>query len=1649
MEEDDINPYEYNCMRLSKIARSRSGAEICDILRENRQLCASVFPQHAEVSLLGTFRANESLLWNTISGDNAYCADKAIASFIASNYLSIADLQFLDVFLLYSEGISPLALREAIEQCCGTSASLQSAVFVRYVMTVGAWHIYSWGPLIVLSKNLPTEAHVDYCSYPSSAVFVALISLSAGSIFWESPDRPMVALTDDIIFRATSCLGSVPPTVELSDMAFQPVCKNQDPTAPSTDGVMASTAASETNCGRDYGVVTAVHAECGCCDVVTSTGVLSGVPYEIILNSEDIAVESTVIADAFLIDHCTKQDFLPTTQFLNSKPRRPKCVKVIHCRMPESVPSVTFFLKESSSPCDPLFFTALLYRIDEAIFITLTYPTFSCDMFSTVPSMKAIGPFGVVSHKSSLALSRTQQRLEESMFFRRFSVSTLSRSAWVMDASFYGVLGDDRSYIYCMLGTPLSDDRIDFQLLQHHFGSETCSALVAGIMPIRLAIDSDRITSSAPVYTLPPSKGYPVRFHLALNGSSVLVTRPSLVLDITDKNILCAAIQSDAHTTLHILPTSMGKEILSYRFSDLSVKETIHGYTSEGSPSRRSSLSFSKEVAHHTQSIASEIEAMLPDASNLEVHASQLIVDSLFSGSHVSLHSIAENGIGGVCSVKAVIAHLRQIEVPLGASRLEDFSPAALCGDMSGRHYACTELESLHSMPLYNHFMDSALQACHMSSTYTFCSPMKNHTPLLDLFPSSSLPVGDLLHVQPGKSLFTREVESGSMSPDVAPPYNAPVGGVGTIFPAQQRFLPMTISDHYSLPDPASSSSTNFGISVDTDMHSLPCNPLAPDQPSENYSQPLSHKIVHRSRLSEYNSIPSQDNLHTLSNQGSVSPFVADAADRPGPSVFNTTPVDVFAPMFLPQAVPLSDFNPSMMGFAQNGSLDHQESFLTNAFTMSGSLSARQSFTHRGRLYEPASFSEVSQTASAFCDSKTPTTVPRMGASGSPSLLFTARFPSRRVTGYVRYHFPSYGVAVISFSNGKWLDTTRHSLAIWIVPDILRQYYVRIEGSVVRIAKEQAPNPQKGLTTIFFARARVQCNVMPLAPGSGLFSATNVAMLDYRDPMAGATIDVAKRPTMEAIVYWQETKVERTSTSYGFVRMSTGHERHFFLNSTQPYLGYLVRVALNPPGNKVHPNSCELEAPLQAPPLSRRRLLGRILRIFSDSDIPLSTRQYLSQSFRIVEPRAKTAGIPQPKSPVKQQYTFSSAPSVGARQSSDNADSSKNRLKDTERSRLFSALVAIEPGQNCSVDVCFSRQFLPLAMISQLREGSLVYLSIKDTAYHRVVDQTDSLFTTPCSLINELLQRSSLGLGSIGSTAMCDVFEKEFPSPGAEDECNSRKVSCWGAENVALVNQEITGRYHKMNGRRCSGIIADDVFFDRYGSELYQCRSDFLYVPRAILTAKKPLLVEGKVYRFHPYFVFNEAKGAFSAEASSLKSPSINIMHRSLRGRIYSLTSEEEKFCLYVIKPELAFAPMFRRHSPSQLLDESVGESLQPETQAYLIQSEVLGPFLSDALALIPPGNKSTSTEQYIRREILSGGILIHIQSVSLVLFLVSELSCKAFKPSGHDNMGMCWCRSVDRLGITAEQVAAACAQMTSDEQELINREPENSTLYF
>ncbi|KAH0575266.1 hypothetical protein SS50377_22893 [Spironucleus salmonicida] len=244
------------------------------------------------------------------------------------------------------------------------------------------------------------------------------------------------------------------------------------------------------------------------------------------------------------------------------------------------------------------------------------------------------------------------------------------------------------------------------------------------------------------------------------------------------------------------------------------------------------------------------------------------------------------------------------------------------------------------------------------------------------------------------------------------------------------------------------------------------------------------------------------------------------------------------------------------------------------------------------------------------------------------------RSSPRQACGFVRLHFPSFGVLLVSFQTGEIAETA--------------------------IATNQ------------FGPLRTRQNAQFTVTANGAFNVASDLVFSAfsEDPQAG-------QQAVSAVVYWQEIDPKKDqASSFGFVRLATGFERHFFFKSRENILGHLVR--LTQVRNRLHPSSCELVEVLRGPPVSDW-LSGEIVQCFSNVNEQLLNRSFRPQNTQIPASYGTTCGFIAP-----------------------------DRQLDTV------------------VDLCFFR--LPNCE-NLLQQGARVFFTLKAQALHKVIDMQETVPT--------------------------------------------------------------------------------------------------------------------------------------------------------------------------------------------------------------------------------------------------------------------------------------------------------------------------------
>lgn len=468
----------------------------------------------------------------------------------------------------------------------------------------------------------------------------------------------------------------------------------------------------------------------------------------------------------------------------------------------------------------------------------------------------------------------------------------------------------------------------------------------------------------------------------------------------------------------------------------------------------------------------------------------------------------------------------------------------------------------------------------------------------------------------------------------------------------------------------------------------------------------------------------------------------------------------------------------------------------------------------------------------------------------------------RSVVGYVRYHFPSFNLAVISFEDPLRVDGWVHSLAVWTVPASMQNSRICYRKTPSAQSKQgkNVHDDTPEFKRPFFARARVRCTVVPFNGTSAVYIALDVRFLDYYNPCDGvlATKDPwgkmkrGKRQAVEgaatsarvihASVYWQEsTKRAETHTSFGFVRLCNGYERHFSTNAPTNYLGHLVTITLTS-HNKTHRNTCELHGSLLRPPIQQHWLIGRVVLLLRGKECEQLGQHVLdlmNSSFRtkIVSPTIETPGK-------------------------------------LSKMTLVMGFIITEYYQNTHVDCSFFRLILPKLVADRLEVGMLLRYTLKEGAYHKVMDISDSLYSSPCGLLNDILDADETKNSELYEVTVLPngthVYVIDQAAPPDMLEGDSRRLSCWAVDNISFVTDTFKGRYRYIESRKCRGIEPEESFFVRYGRYLSSNRATLIYLPRPALEIQPSLFSQSEIYFYMVHFVYNEQKSGVSAEANSL-----------------------------------------------------------------------------------------------------------------------------------------------------------------------------------
>ncbi|TNJ26842.1 hypothetical protein GMRT_10579 [Giardia muris] len=551
------------------------------------------------------------------------------------------------------------------------------------------------------------------------------------------------------------------------------------------------------------------------------------------------------------------------------------------------------------------------------------------------------------------------------------------------------------------------------------------------------------------------------------------------------------------------------------------------------------------------------------------------------------------------------------------------------------------------------------------------------------------------------------------------------------------------------------------------------------------------------------------------------------------------------------------------------------------------------------------------------------------------------------VVGYVRYHFPSFGIAFISFVDPYRGDKWTHSVAVWTLPHVLTR------PCVVRNEKlgEFQLSESKGSEKLFFTRARIGCTVTPVAPTSTVYIASNIVFLDYvslpRESMGPSA------RLLQASVYWQEIKKGDTcETSYGFARLSSGHERHFYLRNNTTQLGRLVYAQIISTQPNLHPNSCELHEYVLQPPQQQQWLLGRLALVLQGEAIaglPAKVMKAISISYRS---KLSTYYLP--------------------------------RRDETENLRQVLGFIVAEGYQNTHVDCAFFRLVLPESVAQRLKVGMAVRFTLKEGAYHKVVDESDFLSPVPCDLLNALLK--GLPLSSRHSYRMQTDIDKG----------NSMKLSCWAVDNISLPTEEYGGAYANLTEKKCYGIKPDASFFSTYNSYLASNRTNLIYLPRPALGLTPPVFRENERYNFGIFFVYNEQKMAASAEANALVKHRRLLLDAPILGRVCQLQglSMCDKVSIY------AFLPARNQTSSEgvgryEIMSQITSDTLASTSDAFVFFAEAIFD-LHEKLHAKYGGELSSAGLRLLQNDILDGKYMLWAEQVCLRLVSAGEFNVDA-----------------------------------------------------
>ncbi|CAL5990997.1 Conserved_hypothetical protein [Hexamita inflata] len=591
----------------------------------------------------------------------------------------------------------------------------------------------------------------------------------------------------------------------------------------------------------------------------------------------------------------------------------------------------------------------------------------------------------------------------------------------------------------------------------------------------------------------------------------------------------------------------------------------------------------------------------------------------------------------------------------------------------------------------------------------------------------------------------------------------------------------------------------------------------------------------------------------------------------------------------------------------------------------------------------------------------------------------TDNFMLTDITGYVRYHFPSYNVAIVAFCDpfhkqGSW----NHSLAVWYLPDEFKNLKLRRDPKTKNVSLSKGDGE-----SIFIARALVKCNIKPMEANSGIYIVEQATLIDYQDPCEKFKMHYAQKTdtTIEGSVYWQEIQ-KKGQASYGFVRLASGHERHFYLKQNQNVLGHLVKLLLFNDDPVNHPNSCQLIQSILPPPDRHRWLFGRIIGIYQEP----TTELLLKQSFRTQMPQKNNDAC------------------------------------------IVNGMILTEPMQGTHVDLCFFRVVVPKLLFEQLKVGLSVYFTLKELALHKVVDQTDSVYQTPVELVNMVSDLSTLNQApDTNKSQIQNILQKmqqTFFTQNDADIGNSRKLSCWAVDNICLQTDTFQGHFKSIPQRKCSGLQTEQMFFEKYGKVLLNGSESLVYVPRPTLNIFPPIFKELERFFFHIHFVFAEQKNGFVPEANQIKKIEQDVSSRRIQGRVHLIGQRSP---LYLFQPN---NDNIKKLSDTQKIIECLQDSLTPETNCYVIKPSAFYWLTNEILNRIQQKNQPIAALRQIFDKLIKGELGVYTKKVSIALVSDGEFERNAelkqvltqqqnyytnVDDQGNKKM-LFWCRQVEEL---------------------------------